>query len=71
MKTQDNNYIKELNENNTKLFIDNNEYKYKKYFQPKKEGKYSIVLKLDTNIKDCSFMFYNCKNIIEIDLSFI
>ena len=25
---QDNNYIKELNENNTKLFIDNNEYKY-------------------------------------------
>jgi hypothetical protein len=33
----DNNYIKELNENNTKLFIDNNEYKYQKYFKTKKK----------------------------------
>ena len=68
---QDNNYIKELNENNTKLFINNKEYKYKKYFRPKKEGNYSIVLKLNTNIKDCSFMFYNCHKIIEIDLSLL
>jgi hypothetical protein len=34
---QDNNYAKELNERNTKLFINNNEYKYKKYFHPKKK----------------------------------
>jgi len=68
---QDNNYIKELNENNTKLFINNKEYKYQKYFKTAKEGKYSIVLKLNTNIKDCSFMFYNCHKIIEIDLSLL
>jgi surface protein len=29
------------------------------------------VLKLDTNIKDCSFMLYNCHKIIELDLSFL
>jgi len=66
---EDNNSVRELNESNTKLFIDNKEYKYQKYFQPKKEGIYSIVLKLNTKIKDCSFMFYNCHNIIYLDLS--
>ena len=34
---QDQNYAGELNEANTKLFIDNKEYKYKKYFYPKKK----------------------------------
>ena len=62
---KDNN--KELNEKNSKLFINNKEYKYQKYFQTRKEGNYSIVLKLNTKIKDCSFMFYNCPNIINID----
>ena len=64
---KDNN--KELNENNTKLFIGNKEYKFQKYFQSRKVGKYSIVLKLNTKIKDCSFIFYNCSDIIAIDLS--
>ena len=36
---QDNDYTKELNERNTKLFINNKEYKYKKYFHPKKKRK--------------------------------
>ena len=63
------NKLKELNENNVKLFIGKKEYKYKKYFRPTKTGKYSIILKLNGKIKDCSFMFYNCNNIINIDLS--
>lgn len=62
-------YLKELNENNVKLLINGTEHKYKKYFIPKKSGKYLISLKFKDNIKDCSFMFYHCDNIVEIDLS--
>ena len=62
-------YLKELNESNTKLYINKKEYKYNKYFIPKKEGIYSIVLKFTILMKDCSCMFFNCKNIISIDFS--
>ena len=61
--------LKELNELNTELYINDKKYKYKKYFNPDKEGIYIIKLKYNINIKDCSFMFCNCKNIINIDLS--
>ena len=37
--------LKELNELYTKLYINNKEYKYKKYFIPEKEGEYNIILK--------------------------
>ena len=49
--------LKELNELNTQLYINNNKEKYKKYFELKKEGEYIIKLKFDNNIKDCSHMF--------------
>ena len=45
------------------------ELKKVKYFIPKKEGIYKIKLKFNIYIKDCSFMFYNCYKIINIDLS--
>jgi len=61
--------LKELNEFNVNLYINNNRIKFQKYFVPQKEGKYSINLKFKNLIKDCSFMFANCKNIIKIDLS--
>ena len=61
--------LKELNENNVKLFINGVEHKFQKYFRPNEIGKYSIILKFNENIKDCSYMFYNCNNIINIDLS--
>ena len=65
------NNLKELNESNTELYIDNTNYKYKKYFKPEKEGIYSIKLKFkNISIKDCSFMFCDCNNIIGIDLYF-
>ena len=63
------NNLKELNKNNTELYIENIKYEYKKYFIPEKEGKYNIKLIFNTNITDCSFMFVGCENIISIDLS--
>ena len=62
-------FLKELNESNTELYINNQNYKYQKYFRPDKEGIHEILLKFNNNMKDCSFMFYNCKNIINIDFS--
>ena len=63
------NNLKELNEENTLLYINNNRYKFEKYFLPKEEGIYIIELLLFFPIKDCSFMFTNCKNITNIDFS--
>ena len=62
-------FLKELNESNVELYIDNKKYKYQKYFIPEKEGIYEIKLKFNILIKDCSFMFYKCSNMINIDLS--
>jgi len=62
-------FLKELNEVNTELYINNIKYKYKKYFKPKKEGIYNIIIKLNIQIKDCSFMFCGCNNLINFDLS--
>ena len=46
--------LKELNNDNTELYINGDKKEYKKYF---------------ISITDCSYMFYFCKNIIDIDLS--
>ena len=61
--------LKELNESNVKLYINDEEYKFKKYFKPVKEGIYEIKLKLKIEMEDCSYMFSNCKNLISINLS--
>ena len=61
--------LKELNASNTILYINNKQYKFKKSFIPKKEGEYKIKLIFKNNIKDCSFMFAGCKNIININFS--
>ena len=62
--------LKELNESNVDLYINNKKYKYEKYIEPKKEGIYKIKLILKTYIKDCSFMFGGCKNIININFKY-
>jgi len=63
----------QLNESNTDLFIDGKKYTFQKYFRFENEGIYSIKIKIKKNlyncIKDCQSMFYNCENIIDIDLS--
>ena len=61
------NNLKELNEINSKIYINDKEEKYKKYFIPEKEGEYNIKLKFNINLIDCSFMFAGCKNIININ----
>ena len=63
------NNLKELNESNTELYINDKKYGFKKYFIPDKEGIYIIKLKFNINIKDLSFMFAGCRNIFDIDLS--
>ena len=62
-------HLKELNELNTELIINNKKYEYKKFFIPEKVGEYKIKLKFKIKLKDCSFMFVGCENIISIDLS--
>ena len=62
-------FLKELNESNTKVYINGNEMIYKKYFIPEEEGIYDIKIVINIKIKDCSFMFADCDNIISIDLS--
>ena len=62
-------YLSELNPNNTELYINEQKMKYQKFFIPTKEGIYEIKLKFDILLKDCSYMFYYCRNIIGIDFS--
>ena len=67
--TKEHRNLKELNINNSELYINNEKNAYKKYFFPDKEGIYSIMLKMKKPIKDCSYMFAYCNNLIDIDLS--
>ena len=62
-------FLKELNELNVELYINGEEDIFKKYFIPKEEGEYDILLKLKILMKDCSFMFFACSNLTNIDLS--
>ena len=62
--------LENLNESNTELYIDDKKEKYKNYFIPEVEGIYLIIIKFNIYIQDCSYLFYGCKNLIDIDLSF-
>ena len=61
--------LKELNNLNIKLYIDNISCDFQRYFIPIYEGIYSIKIKFAKSITDCSYMFNECGNIIELDLS--
>ena len=61
--------LKELNKNNTILVIDGEIIPFKKSFIPKKSGIYSIKLIFKNKLFNCAYMFYECKNIIDIDFS--
>ena len=65
-----NNNLKELNNLNSELYIDDIKQKeFKKYFIPIKEGEYNIKLKFKINMKDCSYMFAECNKIININFN--
>ena len=61
--------LKEFDESNVKLYINNKKYRYQKCFRFTEKGEYKIKLKFYFPLKDCSNMFYNCKAIKSIDLS--
>ena len=63
------NYLSELNESNTELFINGKKTKYRKYFIPEEneDYNYNIELKFNINLTDCSYMFASCKRIEKID----
>ena len=61
--------LKELNKNNTILIINDKKEPFKKFFTPKKIGIYSIKLIFQNKLIDCSYMFCDCENIIDIDVS--
>ena len=63
------NKINEMNKSNIDLYVNDIKYEFQKYFNFKKPGEFCIKIKFKFLIKDCGFMFYNCKNIIKIDLS--
>ena len=62
-------HLKELNEDNIKLYINGNKRKYEKYFIPEKEGEYRIELRFNINLTDCSYMFSGCEKIKYINFS--
>ena len=61
--------LEDLNDSNVKLFINEEKYPYAKYFIPTKKGLYDINIEFANIIENCSYMFSNCENIIDIDLS--
>ena len=61
--------LEELKSNNTELFINKKKKKFANFFIPKKGGEYSIILRFNFYLTDCSFMFGECVNIIYIDFS--
>ena len=64
-----NNNLFEFNKFNTKLYIDNKEEPFKKYFIPTEKKNYIIKLIFNIKLTTSKYMFYNCLNIIKIDLS--
>ena len=64
-----NDHLKEFNKSNTKIYIDNEIYEFKKYFKPNKIGIHKINLIFEKNITDSSYMFAGCENIIKIDFN--
>ena len=61
------NNFNELDETNTKLYINNIPRRFEKFFVPQTLGEYNIKLKFSINLTDCSYMFAGCDNIIDIN----
>ena len=59
--------LKELNDNNTELFINSKKVPYEKFFTHRKMNTYNITLKFNIKLKDCSFMFAGCNYIKQIN----
>ena len=63
-----NNDLKELNNENTSLYINNKQNTFRKYFRFTEIGEYKIKLKFNKYFQDCSHMFSGCEDLININL---
>ena len=63
------NNLRELSEDNTKIFINNKEKIFRKYFIPKEKGKYKIKIIFSVIITNCVYMFCGCDKLSTIDFS--
>ena len=74
--TESSEHLKELNDKNTELWIyrketdEKEKINYKKFYKFPNKNKYKIFLKSRDILKDSSFMFANCQNIVNLDLVF-
>ncbi len=63
---------KQFTEDNVEIYLDNIKKEFTRRIDRdfKKNRKYHIKLKFKILLEDCSFMFYNCDDIISIDLRY-
>jgi surface protein len=67
---KENEELKTLNDENTKIYLDDKPINFCKFFKPTKEGEYKIKIIFKKKIlENCSYLFRNCTNIKSIDLS--
>ena len=62
--------LEELNDSNTTVYISDQKYKFIKCFRPIIDGIFIVKIKLSIKMKNCSYMFHNCVNISNLDLSY-
>ena len=58
--------LRELNEINTKLYINDKRIKFQKFFVPKEIKEFNVYLEFDINLTDSSYMFAGCTKISDI-----
>jgi len=68
-KKHNHDFLPEVNERNTQLYINYKKTKFQKFFIPDQKGIYRFQLKFDIELSDCSYMFYNCKNLLRVDFT--
>ena len=61
--------LEELNKINTIIFFNNEKVEYEKGRKFDKIGIYEIKIIININITKATYMFHNCDNIIELNLS--
>jgi len=67
-KKKSHNYnLKELNNLNTRLYINNQKYAFQKYLVVKRGGFCNVKLKFKIYLTDCRYMFFGCKDIMNIN----
>ena len=59
----------ELYDNNVILYIDDKKDEFTPYFIPKNSGTFTIKLIFKIKLENCAGLFWECKNLIDINLS--